>query len=173
MKTNNLTNLYEHIYKASDNIKGETIEYNRGFQDAVYMLKLALDNFEQINLHIENRKLKRKLLITDLNFDDACFKIANLEKEIKRLKKYEPSKALLTVDNSDYKKCEIEIDGFMCEFWANANQEQIDLHLPEVGLYIAERLSKRRRKHGPKHKQDYAVWCMEVLRKNGIECNGK
>ncbi len=48
--TTNILDIYDRLYKASDNIKGETIDYNRGFQDAVYMLSLVLKKYEHINL---------------------------------------------------------------------------------------------------------------------------
>ncbi len=170
----NILDVYETLYVASDNIKGETLDYNRGFQDAVYLLKYALQKYEHINLHLENKKLKRQLLITDINFDDALFKIHELQKQIAELK--QNSKRIRIkpeIPPDDFNKCQLDINGYMAEFWVKAEQQQVDLYLPEIGRYISDRLSKSRRSGKPRHNQDYNVWCMEVLRKNGIACSGK
>lgn len=179
--TKNILDVYETLYVASDNIKGETLDYNRGFQDAVYLLKYGLQQYEHINLHLENRKLKRQLLITDINFDDSLFKIHELSAQIAELRKQNKilkssSKKISAspeIPPDEFNKCQIDIEGYIAEFWVKAEQHQIDLFLPEIGRYISERLSKRRRSGSPRHKQDYNVWCMDVLRRNGIVCSGK
>lgn len=70
----NLIDIYKRLRNAK--ITGESIDYNRGFFDAVELLKMALQKYEHINLRIENTNLRRKLLVTDINLD----------KELKKLK---------------------------------------------------------------------------------------
>lgn len=170
----NVFEIYEHLYKASDNIKGESIDYNRGFQDAVYLLKYALTKFEHINLHTENRELRRKLLITDLNFDDSMFTITKLKSENKGLKEqlseFKQIKKKIGDDLDGLTKCIVEIFDGEFDFYASIEQEEFDLHLPKIGEYIYERLHKGRRKGKPKHSADYKVWTLQYLRDKGIKC---
>lgn len=169
MKTTNILQLYEHLYKASNEIKGETIDYNRGFQDAVYMLQLALKNFEHINLHIENIRLKRQLLLTDLNFDDSMFTISELRKQISEIEKYKPKK-INTIYFLNSNICEMVIDDYNFIFQSAITQEELDKLLPEIGLHIQNRLMKKVRKNRPCHRNDYKAWTLEFLRGKGIDC---
>lgn len=70
MNYTNIITIYERLYRASDNIQGETIDFIRGFQACVYLLCRELKKLPHINLHIENRYLKRQLYLAELRLDD-------------------------------------------------------------------------------------------------------
>ena len=173
---NNILDVYKSLYLMSDNITGETIDYNRGFQDAIYMLHLTLKRYEHINLHVENKHLSRSLYLAQLALDDryedrAVLKqrIVELEDEVKSLRKKEIKiSPKLTTDK--FVKCALEVNGYTAEFFADTDQETVNGYLGAIGDYISNRLSKTRRKGKPMHTADYRVWCMEVLRNNGIKC---
>lgn len=165
---NNILDIYERLYKISDNIIGETIDYNRGFQDAVYMLQLALKKYEHVNMHIENKKLRRKLLITDVNFDDALFTLSDLRSELDSLKS---RKIGAIVNKSNMVLCELEIGEIPVLFFAETDQQTLDGCIHNISDYIVSRLSKGRRNGKARHpQQDYKVWAMEYLRNLGIKC---
>lgn len=170
--TQNILDIYDRMYQASNGIKGETIDYNRGFQDAVYTLSHALRKYEHINLHIENRKLSHALKRAEIALDDRYEdrevlkeKIRGLERELKR-----HEKKVITISpkiTPDLNKCQIEINGYKADFWVDVQQEVIDGLLPKVTDYIQEKVVKK--KKNPQ-KSDYKSWCMQVLKDNGVKC---
>lgn len=184
--THNILDIYDRLYAASDNIKGQSIDYNLGFQDAVYTLKIALQKYEHINLHVVNRKLSRELFLAQLALDDKYEDRDMLKLQIDENKKQIQllERRLKEKDNKvvkikphlppqEFTKCQLEINNYIAEFWVNTTQDQIDVHMPEIGQYIATRLGKTRRQGKPAHLTDYKVWCMEVLRHKGIKCLAK
>jgi len=176
----NILDVYETLYKYSDNIKGESIDYNRGFQDAVYMLKLGLEKYEHINLHVENRRLRHKLLLLDLNFDDSMFTVEALRKELLALRneinqhknelRRQEKKAAKMGLVEDLPLCQLTIEDFQFDFFAPLTQDQLEGYMPVISEYIASRLRKERRKGKPLHKNDYKAWTLECLRNKGIKC---
>jgi hypothetical protein len=166
----NIIEVYEKLLNAD--IVGETVDYNRGFADCVYMLKLVLQKYEHINLHIENRNLKRRLLISDLNLDDSLFSLIELRKEVAELKKKIKSpdaiRQKVNVTNG-LSLVELTVADFTFDFYGDLDQQDIDGHSVLIGQYIAEKLSKSRRKGRPRHATDYKAWTMQYLRDAGYK----
>lgn len=160
----NLIEVYEKLQNA--NIKGESLDYNRGFFDCVELLKTHFKRYEHINLHLENRKLKRKLLVTDVNLDDALFTIGNLRNELAGLKP--KIKGNINIKNG-MSLIELTIADFTFDFYGNLDQLDIDSNSQLIGQYIAERLSKGRRNGIPRHATDYKSWTMQYLRDAGFK----
>ena len=181
MKTDNILTIYEHLYKASDNLQGQTIEYITGFQNAIYMLQLALKNHEHVNLHVENKRLKRQLLLTDMNFDDSMFTIVQLrqekeantklielqERQIANLKKkLEQADIKKTVMGERINNVEIDFEGTTLKFGINSDQETFDYNFQDAVKYVYERRDRRNKKHS------IAVirnWFMQYFRDEGFK----
>ncbi|MDR3551276.1 MAG: hypothetical protein P4L31_07725 [Candidatus Babeliales bacterium] len=181
MKTDNILTIYEHLYKASDNLQGQTIEYITGFQNAVYLLQLALKNYEHINLHVENKRLKRQLLLTDMNFDDSMFTIVQLRQEkeantklielherqiVNLKKKIEQADIKKTVMGERINNVEIDFEGTALKFGINADQETFDFNFQDAVKYVYERRDRK-----TKRVSDHVIrnWFMQSFKDKGFK----
>jgi hypothetical protein len=178
--TSNIIDIYQRLYIASDNIKGETIDYNRGFQDAVYLLKMALQKHEHINMHIENKKIRRQLFLANLALDDKYedrhilkSKIVDLENKVSGLNGNVTG--LLRKKEAEIKKCvmgerlrdvEIDFETTSIKFAINADKETFDLHFQDAVNYV---YLKRDRKTKRVSETIIRNWFMQFYRDKGFK----
>lgn len=176
--TNNIIDIYEHLYKASDNLAGENIEYITGFQNAVYILSMALKNYDHINLHIENRRLSREL-------DTALWKAeeASEDKHIvyKRNRELKEENLILAKQLHKIKSpsikaaiggqgvmylAEINYRGNSITFYINTNQEQFMEIFNAATIHVETRHTKKVHVHLSTIK----CWYIEYYRSKGFTC---
>lgn len=58
---NSIIDIYDRLVSVSDEMHESNDPDTKGFDRAIFMLCHALKQFEGINLHIENRNLKKRL----------------------------------------------------------------------------------------------------------------
>lgn len=165
----NVLDIYNRMYVASDNIKGETIDYNRGFQDAVYMLKMALEKYEHINLHIENKRLRYDLFVAQLALDDKYEDRHVLKAQVNNLKQQvndmRPKKFKVGNGMVDLNRVEFEYGEDKMSFYINAELEFLNQLWADASMTAI--------KKKPKHATDVKARMMEYFRKKGFRCEAK
>lgn len=82
---NNIIKIYDRMVEVSDQLHESNDPDTKGFDKAIFMLCHALKQFEGINLHIENRNLKKRLEIK--NKPCPCISQEKELREIKRINK--------------------------------------------------------------------------------------
>lgn len=168
--TNNILDIYDKLYKASDNIMGETVDYNRGFQDCVYLLKRALKKYEHINLHIDNKNLSRELYLAKLALDDRYEDRHILQNEINALKqqlnKYRAKTVTVRGIKMELQRVEINYnDEHVFGFYINTD---LDTYNSLIGEAYVTALQKR-----VKHPTDIKARVMQFFRNKGFKCEAK
>jgi hypothetical protein len=160
--TNNILDIYERLYSLSDNITGETIDYIRGVQDAVYLLKIALQKHEHLNLHLENRRLTNHLkkVEADLNtyIDDKNVvfkrnkelqkKVLDLSSELTGLKRKKEAEIQKCVMGERLRDVEIDFETTPIKFSINADKETFDFHFQDAVKYVYEKRDRKTKRVG-------------------------
>lgn len=81
----NIIHIYDSLVEISDELHESNDPDTKGFDKALFMLCHALKKFEGINLHIENRNLKKRLGMK--NKPCPCQMQEKELREIKRINK--------------------------------------------------------------------------------------
>lgn len=167
---NNILDIYQHLYAASDNIKGETVDYNRGFQDAVYMLSMALKKYDHINLHVENKRLSHALNRAQLALDDRYEDRHILKNEINALKqqlnKFRSKTVTIRGQRLQMQRVEINYNNeHIFSFYINTD---LDTYNSLIGEAYVSALKKR-----VKHPTDIKARVMQFYRDKGFKCEAK
>ena len=181
MNYTNIIAIYERLYRSSDQIKGESIDYIRGFQECVYILSMQLKKLPHINLHIENEQLKRRVYNLELRLDDnsedrhvVFRRNGDLAKENKQLKRdiqqlTQKTRARAKTAVS-FNPVEIEWEKEIITFFINTDSDTFMSHFEKATAYVNQQWARKKFRV---YVGAIKCWYLEYYRSLGFICNPK
>lgn len=170
--------IYDRLVTVSDELHEAKDPLERGFNACLLILHDKLKELDNINLHVENRNLKKKIHNLecaidrldenkhDVFIENKALKIENmqLKAHVKSIKSNQQIKAKVC---SNMNKVEIDFETRLINFYINTDQINFDRHFIEASNYVFSRRKKS------SHNAAVTNWFIQYYRGQGFTCLSK
>lgn len=150
----NIISIYHSLYRYSDQLAEKpnlSKDYVAGFDECLYHFMTRFKGLGDINYHLDNHLLRRKLNRADIALDDLYQDKQVLLKQVKELtlllKKYQSNARVHKIHLEELRRINVEVLNQEITFFTNATEEQFDDHWPLAIQKVCEVSQKKQRQN--------------------------